>query len=59
MTARRALAACAAAWSGIDLRDGFVFGGLACVVIGVALIYTPAAWIIGGAALFWLGLRKT
>lgn len=41
-----------------DLRDLFVFGGLGCVVAGVAQIYPPAAWIVGGAALFWLGTRR-
>lgn len=43
----------------IELRDCFVFGGLAAAVYGIALVYAPAAWITGGAALFWLGLRRS
>lgn len=41
----------------VDLQDLFVFGGLACVGYGVAQIYAPAAWIVIGAALFWLGVK--
>jgi hypothetical protein len=44
--------------SPIDLRDTFVFGGLALVGAGVACIYAPGALIVCGAALFWLGVRK-
>jgi hypothetical protein len=40
-----------------DLRDGFVFGGLACAVYGIAQIYAPMAWIVTGAVLFFMGLR--
>lgn len=43
-----------------NLADLFVFGGLGCVCYGAWLVYPPAAWIIGGAALFalgWLGTR--
>lgn len=39
----------------IDLRDVFVFGGLAMVGYGLYLIYPPAAWIGIGGALFWMG----
>jgi len=42
----------------IDLRDLFVFGGLGCVAYGVAQIHEPAAWIVAGCALFWLGVRR-
>ena len=42
----------------IDLRDVFVFGGLACAIYGLAQIYVPAAWIVGGSVLFWLGVRR-
>ena len=42
----------------VDLRDGFVFGGLGCVVIGLAQMHGPLAWIVGGGALFWLGIRR-
>lgn len=41
----------------IDLQDAFVFGGLGCVGYGLHAIYPPAAWIVVGAALFWLGIR--
>lgn len=40
-----------------DLRDAFVFGGLAAVGYGLACIHPPAAWIVCGAALFWLGVK--
>lgn len=42
----------------LDLRDGFAFGGLACVAYGVAQIHQPAAWIVTGIALFWLGIKR-
>jgi len=42
----------------IDLRDVFVFGGLAAVGYGVAQIHTPSAWIIIGGAVLVLGLRR-
>lgn len=45
-------------FDGIDLRDGFCFGGLACVAIGLAQVYPPAAWIVVGVALFWLGVKR-
>lgn len=41
-----------------DLRDAFAFGGLALVAIGLWQIYPAAAFIVSGAALFWLGVRK-
>lgn len=41
-----------------DLRDAFVFGGIALVGYGVGQIYAPAAPITVGAAIFWLGTRK-
>lgn len=52
---RRALAAIGAE---LELRDVFVFGGLGCAVYGIAQFHVPAAWIVGGAALFWLGVRR-
>jgi hypothetical protein len=56
---RRALRqALAAMRSTFELRDVFVFGGLAGAVYGIAQVYPPAAWIAGGAALFWLGIRR-
>lgn len=40
-----------------DLRDGFMFGGLSLVAIGVAQIYAPAAWIVFGVVLMILAVR--
>lgn len=40
-----------------DLRDVIAFGGLGLVGYGIHLIYPPAAYIVCGAALFWLGAR--
>lgn len=50
----------ARSWLGntIDLRDVIAFGGLAVGCYGIAQVYEPAAWIVGGAALFWLGVRN-
>lgn len=39
----------------IDLRDAFVFGGLALVGYGLYAIHPSAAFIVVGAALFWMG----
>jgi len=41
-----------------DLRDLFVFGGIALASYGAWLIYPPAAFITAGLPLFWLGIRK-
>lgn len=41
-----------------DLRDVFVFGGLAMVGYGLWQIYVPVAPVVVGAACFWLGIRK-
>lgn len=40
-----------------DLRDAFVFGGLAMVGLGLDQLSRPAALIVVGAVLFWLGVR--
>lgn len=42
----------------IDLRDAITFVGLAAACYGLYQVYPPAAWIVGGAALFWLGVRE-
>lgn len=42
----------------VDLQDAFVFGGLACVGYGLYCVYPPAAWIVVGGCLFWLGVRS-
>lgn len=41
-----------------DLRDAFVFGGTGLIFIGTWQIYPPAAYIVTGALLFWVGIRK-
>lgn len=41
----------------LDLRDAVTFGGLGMVGYGISLIYPPAAWIVCGTALFWIGAR--
>lgn len=43
---------------GVDLRDAFTFGGLACAVHGVAGFSVPAAWIVAGVVLFALGVKR-
>lgn len=42
----------------IDLRDIFAFAGLGMICYGVAQINAPAAWIVGGTAFFWIGVRR-
>ena len=42
----------------VDLRDMVVFSGLAFVFYGLVQVYPPAAWVVVGAALFLLGVRK-
>lgn len=41
-----------------DVEDLFVFGGLACAAYGIAQVYPPAAWIVTGAVLFGLGVKR-
>mgnify|MGYP001570257772 CR=1 FL=1 len=43
----------------IDVRDVIVFGGLAMIGSGIAALSPPAAWIVCGLMLFWLGVRRT
>lgn len=40
-----------------DLADVFVFTGLGLTAYGASLVYVPAAFIIPGIALFWLGVK--
>lgn len=54
MKLRAALSTVTAA---IGAREVLVFGGLAATCYGLALVYPPAAWIVGGTALFTLGMR--
>ena len=42
-----------------DLRDVFVFGGLGLVSAGLHEIYPPAALVIPGALLVWMGMRRS
>ena len=48
------------AWlnAALDMRDIFALGGLALACYGIHQIYPPAAAIVGGGALFWLGVRS-
>lgn len=41
----------------LELRDVFWISGLAAVCYGTSLIYPPAAWIVGGVVIFWMGIR--
>ncbi|MDZ4253994.1 MAG: hypothetical protein U1A72_15600 [Sulfuritalea sp.] len=41
-----------------DLADVFAFGGLGVACYGIAQFSQPVAWIVGGAVLFGLGVRK-
>lgn len=41
-----------------DLADVFWIVGLAAVGYGLAQIYAPGAWIVCGAAVFWMGVRR-
>lgn len=41
----------------IDLRDVIVFGGIGMVGNGIAALSPPAAWVVCGLMLFWLGVR--
>lgn len=42
----------------VDIRDLFCFGGLAMVGYGTHQIYPPAAWIVVGVVLYWIGIRN-
>lgn len=39
----------------IDFRDCIVFGGVVAVGYGTYLIYHPAAFLVVGALLIWIG----
>ena len=41
-----------------DLRDLFWIAGLVAVGFGLAQMYPPAAWVVCGTALFWMGIRR-
>lgn len=45
-------------WQAVDLRDAFWVAGLAAVGYGLSQIYPPAAWIVCGAVIFWMGVRR-
>lgn len=40
----------------VDIFDVLVLGGAGCLVYGVAVIWGPWAWIVGGLMLLALGL---
>lgn len=52
----RAYAALRLFWTNVE-RDVITFSGLGCVAYGVAQFNEPAAWVVAGCALFWLGVR--
>ncbi|PZN08638.1 MAG: hypothetical protein DIU69_09770 [Bacillota bacterium] len=39
----------------VTLRDALFFGGLGMVAVGLREIYPPAAWIVPGLVLMWVG----
>lgn len=41
-----------------DMRDLFVFGGMGFIAFGLRDVYPPAAFIVPGGILIWLGIRK-
>ena len=49
-------------WTGLrnalDTRDVFVFGGLAALAYGIAQVHVPAAWIVCGALMLAIGVRR-
>jgi len=42
----------------IALRDLFMFSGLTGMFYGIWQVYPPAAWVVVGAVLFWLAVRR-
>lgn len=44
--------------SAVDVQDLHVYGGVALACVGVVQVYQPGAWLVAGASLFWLGVRK-
>ena len=41
----------------ITLRDALVIVGYVALLRGVAMVFAPAAWIVGGALLLYAGWR--
>jgi hypothetical protein len=41
-----------------DISDVLTFGGIGTACWGIHAIYPPAAFIVGGVAAFWLGIKK-
>ena len=42
----------------VDVRDVIVFGSVAMIGNGIAALSPPAAWIVCGLLLFWIGVRR-
>lgn len=40
----------------LDLRDLFVFGGIALISAGAGMVYLPAALVVAGIALLTIGI---
>lgn len=43
----------------VDMRDGFGLAGLGALFWGFFQVYPPAAWIVTGAALFFLAVWRS
>lgn len=43
---------------GGSINELFTLGGLGMAFYGLHLWWPPLAWMIGGAALLWLGLTR-
>jgi len=41
-----------------DVRDLFMLSGLSGMFYGIWQVYPPAAWMVVGAVLFWLAVRR-
>lgn len=52
---RQARAAAARVTALLEVRDVVTFGGLTMAGVGMHMVYPPAAYIVCGAALFWMG----
>jgi len=43
----------------IDVRDLHAYGGIVLVAVGLWQIYSPSAFIVSGAMLFYIAMRVT
>jgi len=40
----------------LDIWDGAILLGAACMITGALMIYEPAGWILGGLCLYKIGV---